>query len=231
MQHNVCHVCRLGRVEYSRAWALQRRLAEARAEGAIPDTLLLLEHPPTYTIGKRGNEANILVSRDVLLEEGIELFHVDRGGDITFHGPGQLVGYPILSLADRPGGPSRYLRDLEQVIITGLEDFGVSAGRIPSLTGVWVKDEKIAAIGVKITARRVTIHGFALNVSTDLSHFARIIPCGIREKSVTSLGRFLNRSVTVQEAGKSICSAMGEVFGLDMTDISPNLISGYLNGY
>jgi lipoyl(octanoyl) transferase len=209
-----CPVYWLGQVEYLAARELQRSIAAARAEERVPDTLLLLTHPPTYTIGRRGKEEHFLTPRKELEKTGIAVHAVDRGGDITFHGPGQLVGYPIIDLNDRPGGASRYLRDIEEVLIRGLSAFGIEAGRFPGYTGVWVGGEKIAAIGIKINARRVTEHGFALNVETDPWYFSQIIPCGIRDHGVTTLKRALGHSITILEVGRLVAAAFGDVFGL-----------------
>ena len=220
-----CLVCRLGRMEYGAARTFQRALAGARADGRIPDVLLLLEHPPTYTLGRKGSENHLLVSREVLEQRGVAVHQTDRGGDITFHGPGQLVGYPVLSLAGKPGGPGKYLRDIEEALIRGVRVFGLEAGRVQGYTGVWVGDEKIAAIGVKINARRVTEHGFALNVATDLDHFAKIVPCGIRDKGVTSLERVLGRPVSLTEVSDAVVPAFGEVFGLRMIETAPETVA------
>lgn len=182
-------VRRLGLVPYREAWALQRELAEARRAGSIPDTLLLLEHPHTYTIGRRGTRDHVFLTDRELAERGITCLEVDRGGDVTYHGPGQLVGYPIVALGPRPD-VGAYLRSLEEVLIDALADFGVRTGRLVGFTGVWIGSDKIAAIGVKV-AQGVTTHGFALNVSTDLSLFRHILPCGIPDKGVTSMAREL----------------------------------------
>jgi lipoate-protein ligase B len=206
----------LGRMEYMRAWELQRSLARARAESSIPDVLLFVEHPPTYTLGKRTRPEHLLVDRLTLENEGFAVHMVDRGGDITYHGPGQLVGYPIVSLEGRPGGPSRYLRDLEEVIILGLEAFGIRAGRMEGFTGVWVGGAKIAAIGVRINARRVTTHGFALNVCPDLEAFGRIIPCGIRGKAVTSMREILGIEPSWTIVQDRIAQAFESVFDVRM---------------
>jgi lipoyl(octanoyl) transferase len=219
MSLNPCSVYWLGQIEYLAARKLQRSIAEARAEAKVADTLLLLEHPPTYTIGRRGKEEHFLTPRKNLEESGIAVHAVDRGGDITFHGPGQLVGYPVLDLNGRPGGASRYLRDIEEALIRGISLFGIEAGRFPGYTGVWVGGEKIAAIGVKINARRITEHGFALNVETDPWYFSQIIPCGIRDHGVTTLTRVLGRPVTLLEVGRVISSAFGDVFGLRTDEI------------
>lgn len=222
MDKTIAHVCRLGQISYERAWNLQKILAAARANGQIPDTLLLLEHPPTYTLGRRTDPAHLLVSRDILRAEGIVVVDVDRGGDITYHGPGQVVGYPVLSLQGRPGGPGRYLRQLEEVLMIALRAFDVRTSRREGFTGVWVGDEKIAAIGVKIDVRRITQHGFALNVCTDLTAFSRIVPCGIRHAGVTSLARILKRSVSCQEVMPHVAEAFETVFGLTFMAIPPD---------
>jgi lipoate-protein ligase B len=217
----VCHVCRLGLVDYGVAWELQKTLAQARAAELIPDTLLLLEHPPTYTLGRRAKEAHLLAPRHILAEQGVAVYDVDRGGDVTFHGPGQLVGYPVLSLEGWEGGPGRYLRTIEEVLIQALAGFGIGAERLVGLTGVWVGNEKIAAIGVKINACRITGHGFALNVATDISYFERIIPCGIRGKGVTSLSRVLGRGVvSLDDAAREVVHAFGRTFDLEMKEIN-----------
>jgi lipoyl(octanoyl) transferase len=212
----VCQVRWLGRVDYQVAWELQRVLAEERGRARIADTLLLLEHPPTYTLGTRGNDAHLLVDRDILAQEGVAVLRVDRGGDITFHGPGQLVGYPVLDVSRRRGGVGAYLRDLEEVLVRALAGFGIIAGRLRGHTGVWVGEEKIAAIGVKLNARKITGHGFALNVTTNLRYFAWIIPCGIRDKGVTSIARILGVPVPLSEVAAAVADAFGHVFGLEM---------------
>ncbi|MBE0689347.1 MAG: lipoyl(octanoyl) transferase LipB, partial [Anaerolineae bacterium] len=185
-QH-VCEVVNLGRMPYAEAWALQNTLADARGRDEIPDRLLLLEHPHTYTFGSAVHEEHLLLDDEQLRARGIDVVRTDRGGDITYHGPGQLVGYPILKLASAQGALRAdvlaYVRALETIIIRALADFDVDAGVIPGLTGVWVGEAKIAAIGVRVTARTVTKHGFAINLNTDLSYFDGIVPCGIHDKS------------------------------------------------
>jgi lipoyl(octanoyl) transferase len=195
-------VRRLGLVPYREAWALQQQLVEARAGGVIPDTLLLLEHPHTYTIGRSGTRDHVYLSEAELAGRGITCLDVDRGGDVTYHGPGQLVGYPILDLGNAPD-VGRYVRSLEGCLIETLGDFGIRAGRISGYTGVWIGDEKIAAIGVKIS-RGVTMHGFALNVSTDLSLFGHILPCGIPDKGVTSMAVKLGRAPSMSEVEDAV---------------------------
>jgi lipoyl(octanoyl) transferase len=179
-------VVRAGRVDYLDAWAWQRRLVDERRDGTAPDTLLLLEHPAVYTLGKRADRAHVLFDDAQRAAHGIELVDVDRGGDVTYHGPGQLVGYPILKLAALRGIIG-YVRALEEVLIRVLAGFDLEARRIPDLTGVWVGDEKIAAIGVRVASGGITSHGFALNVAPDLQHFTGIVPCGISDRGVCSL--------------------------------------------
>lgn len=178
----------LGRVDYGLAWRLQREMATLRAAGGVGDVLLLLEHPPTITLGRGANRAHLLVSPDRLAQEGIALYEVDRGGDATYHGPGQLVGYPILDLARHGRDLHLFLRQLEGVLIAVLEEYGIDARRFSPHTGVWVGDRKIAAMGIKVS-RWITTHGFALNVTTPLDEFRSIVPCGIAEYGVTSLLR------------------------------------------
>jgi len=206
----------LGRVPYDEAWDLQRRLGDLRAREEIPDTLLLLEHPPTYTLGRRGDPANILLSRETLKKLGVAVFDVDRGGDVTYHGPGQLVGYPIMLVEDRRD-LLRYIRNLEEVLMRTLSEFEITAGRIDGLSGVWIGSEKIAAIGVKMG--RVTSHGFALNVSTDLSYFEHIIPCGIRGKGVTSMHLRLDHTPSLEEVASMTAHHFGHVFGREMVTL------------
>ncbi|HUA22133.1 MAG TPA: lipoyl(octanoyl) transferase LipB [Bryobacteraceae bacterium] len=175
----------LGRLRYSEALALQRDCVEQRKQGRIPDQLLFVEHPHVITLGRNGNRGNLLAHEDLLLRAGIEFHPTDRGGDITYHGPGQIVGYPILDLREWKRDVVAYVRTIERVIVDALAEFGIDAGIQPGLTGVWVDGKKVAAIGVHIS-RWVTSHGFALNHTTDLSYFQYIVPCGLT-KPVTSL--------------------------------------------
>jgi len=215
---NVVHVVNLGCTDYKSCWDLQRRLLELRRMHQIPDVLLLTEHNHVYTIGKSGDDKHLLATQAELREEGIEVYHNDRGGDITYHGPGQLVGYPILDLHDYYLDLHRYLRDLEEVIIRTLATYGIVGSRVPGYTGVWVGKNKICAIGVK-TSRWVTMHGFALNANTDLSFFDRIIPCGIFERGVTSVQQLLGQSVEMSEAAKRIVGEFASVFGADIREL------------
>lgn len=215
-------VWRLGRVAYATALALQNRLAVERGRGDI-DRLLLLEHPHTYTLGSSGHDANLLLPEAARRRLGITVFQTDRGGDITYHGPGQLVGYPIVQLerdalrTDVVG----YVRKLEQVIIATVADYGVTAYPIKGLTGVWVRtpggEAKIAAIGVRVNVRAVTKHGFALNLNTDLRFFGGIVPCGIRDKGVTSLAALLGSPVNERAVTDRLIEHFGSTFGRRMT--------------
>jgi lipoyl(octanoyl) transferase len=203
-------------MDYLVAWDLQRALVRQRSAGAVGDVLMLVEHPHTYTLGRATKDGHILISPEQLAEQGVAVIESDRGGDITYHGPGQIVGYPIMKLSQHGGDVVRYLRMLEEAIIVALASYGVAGGRIAGLTGVWVGQEKIAAIGVKLTAGGVTQHGFALNVATDLRFFRQIIPCGIADKGVTSLERVLGAAPPREEVERRVVAAFGEVFGIDM---------------
>jgi len=204
---------RLGLVAYAEGLALQQRLVEDRKAGRIPDQLLLLQHAPVITLGvkARNDRSHLLATADTLAAEGIELFETGRGGDITYHGPGQLVGYPILDLKPDRCDVHRYVRDLEEVMIRAAASFGVNATRVPGLTGAWVGDDKLAAIGVRI-ARWITSHGFAFNVGTDLQHFSLIVPCGLAGKGVTSLNKLTGRVVSIDEAETVMAQSFAAVF-------------------
>jgi lipoyl(octanoyl) transferase len=188
----------LGQVEYTACWDLQRELAQLRADGIIEDMLLLLEHPPTITLGRGADRANLLTSPERLEHLGIAVHEIDRGGDITYHGPGQLVGYPIFNLAEHRKDLHWFLRQIEEALIFAMSILSVESHRFPPHTGVWIGDEKVAAIGIKVS-RWVSTHGFALNVSPVMEHFDLIVPCGIREYGVTSLSRAVGGTVIVEE--------------------------------
>jgi lipoyl(octanoyl) transferase len=235
-----CDVIDLGLIEYEQAWKLQERYASEIADGQRNPTLLLLEHPHVYTFGRKGHAENLLWDEEKLTEKGIDIHWVDRGGDVTYHGPGQLVGYPLLSLgklnaenripeADYVG----YIRKLEKMIVVALALLGIAAGQMSGLTGVWVqadvysrcprcrpedrnKPAKIAAIGVKVDARGISRHGFALNVKTDMSYWDGIVACGLAEYPVVSLADLLNEPPAMSEVKKQIVSAFEEVFGATM---------------
>lgn len=205
-------VTQLGPLPYKEAWDLQLHVHSQVVEGHAPDTLLLLEHPHTFTLGRRGRTDDILVGRDELDRLGIEVHHTDRGGEVTYHGPGQLVGYPIIDLRRWGGGPLKYVRALEQVIAETLAEFGIAAGSEGHPTGVWVDDRKIAAIGVKV-ARRVTTHGFALNVSTDLGFFEYIVPCGMPLTPVTSIRQERGDAIRAGDVSSVLVRQFGRVLG------------------
>jgi len=206
-------VRRLGVVPYDEALAMQRQLVEERRAGRVPDLLLLLQHPAVITLGVKGDggRANIVATDERLAELGIAVHETGRGGDVTYHGPGQIVGYPILDLKPDRCDVHRYVRDLEEVMIRVCADSGVTAGRIQGVTGTWVGAEKIGAIGVRLS-RWITSHGFAFNVSTDLDHFKLIVPCGISDRGVTSLERATGRRLLVAEVEDAVVQRFQEIF-------------------
>lgn len=219
-------VRRLGRVPYHDAWQLQQRLVDDRRAGRVGDVLLLLEHPPVITTGVRheAGVSHVLATAEALAERGIEVVDTGRGGDVTYHGPGQVVGYPIIDLRPDRRDVHRYVRDLERVMIGAAADFGVEAGRVEGLTGAWVGADKIGAIGVRIS-RWITSHGFAFNVSTDLRHFDLIVPCGIRDRGVTSLERLLGRHVALADVERSLARSFCRVFDCRLLD-APVSVAG-----
>ena len=204
-------VRRLGVIPYVEAWDRQRVLVAERKEGRVPDHLLLLEHPSVYTFGKRGDLGHVDMNEETRRALGIDLVHSDRGGDVTWHGPGQLVGYPVIDLSPDRKGVARYIHDLEEVIIRTCADFGVEAGRADRLTGVWARNDKVAAIGVRIS-RWITSHGFAFNVCNSLEAYDHIVPCGIRERGVTTLSKLAGRDITVDEAAGRLVERFAERF-------------------
>ena len=215
-QPSGCAVHHLGLIEYTKAWAEQRRLVAACREDSEA-RLLLLEHPPTYTLGARGRQEHLLLGDEALARLGAAVLRTDRGGDVTFHGPGQLVGYPILDLRRWGQGPSWYVRSLETVLIAALSTFGIAGRREPGRPGVWAGDAKIAAIGVRVS-RGVTSHGFALNVVPDLRYFSYIVPCGLPGVSVTSIAEVLGRAPETAAVVDAVIEAFGHVFGLRMDE-------------
>ncbi|MBT4753529.1 MAG: lipoyl(octanoyl) transferase LipB [Candidatus Marinimicrobia bacterium] len=200
----------LGLAPYQAVWDLQKKMQQQRIKGEIEDTLILVEHEPVYTLGKNANENHLLQSRD----ESVDVFNIERGGDITFHGPGQIVGYPILDLSNYKKSVSWYMRTLEQLTIDVLENFGITATRIEGLTGVWVGDEKIAAQGVRIS-RWVTMHGFALNVNPNLSFYDGIIPCGIFDHGVTSMEQLLGEKQDMETVKQVVIEKFNQHFFKD----------------
>jgi len=223
---HACHVRDLGQVPYQQAWDLQAELAAKISAGETPPTLLLLEHPHTITFGRSGKLENLLWDENQLRQRGVQVFWVDRGGDVNYHGPGQLVGYPLIPLNSLSLTPAEgdatgiipkadyvgYLRKLEQVLMDALKQFGLSAGRVKNLTGVWVKGAKIAAIGVKVDARGVSRHGFALNIDPDMSYWDSIIGCGLEGYSTTSIARLIKPVPSRQQVMEAIVSAFEAVF-------------------
>lgn len=209
-------VRRLGRVGYREAWRLQRELVARRAAGRIGDTLLLLSHPPVVTLGRGSDPAHVVAGPAELAARGVELVETDRGGDVTFHGPGQVVGYPIVDLTSRGRDLHRYMRDVEETVIRALAEFGLEAGRVAGLTGVWVRGAKVAAIGIRVS-RWITHHGFALNVDTDLSFFDLIVPCGIADRRVASMRALLGRPVQRTAVEDALARAFEGVFGREET--------------
>ena len=226
------HLISLGRISYAEGLAIQQRVVAARKAGTIGDTLLLMEHPAVLTLGRNSSRSNLLISDEVLARRGVELHETNRGGDVTYHGPGQVVGYPIFDLrGDLPGkkgphlGAVDFVRLLEEVLIRACGEFGVQAQRVPKRTGVWtvvhpdaggnIQEKKIAAIGVHVS-QGVTSHGFALNVTTDLRDFQWIVPCGIADREVTSLEVEADRVPTMQEAINATAKSFGRVFGRQM---------------
>lgn len=206
-------VRRLGLVSYADGLELQRALVEDRKAGRIPDTLLLLQHPHVLTIGvKKDGRQHILAPAEQLIERGVDVFETGRGGDVTYHGPGQLVGYPIIDLNPDRRDVHRYVRDLEDVMIRVCADYGLHADRVKGMSGAWIGDAKIGAIGVRIS-RWVTSHGFAFNVTTDLDFFNLIVPCGIADKAVTSLAAQTGRAVAMTEVEDHVAKRFADVFG------------------
>jgi lipoate-protein ligase B len=207
----LCTVYQLGVIGYSQAYHLQRELLRQRVNDEITDTLLLLEHPPTITIGKSGKLENVLASPAQLATEGVSLFFADRGGDVTYHGPGQLVAYPIIDLRQRGRDAHQYLRDLEEVIIRTLSDFGIKGRRDRNHAGVWVRGKEVAAIGLGIS-RWVSMHGFALNVNTELEHFSLINPCGFSDRKATSISELLSQDILMATVTEGLLAHFSQVF-------------------
>jgi lipoyl(octanoyl) transferase len=214
---STCSIFDLGLIAYAAAWELQKRVVAARKAGAIEDILLFCEHPHVITQGRSGNRAHLLAGENVLRQKGVEYFETTRGGDITYHGPGQIVGYPILNLGAIRRDVVWYVRSLEEAMIRATAELGINASRVPGKTGIWVgeasTEEKLAAIGVHIS-RWVTSHGFAYNVATDLRYFELIVPCGIADRKATSLEKLLARNVALGEIKPRLAKHLGEVFGL-----------------
>jgi lipoyl(octanoyl) transferase len=211
MENKILTYCDLGFIDYKEAWDLQQVIHSKRVVGEIEDTFFLLEHPNTYTLGKTAQKENLIGTEDYLKQNQISVYDIDRGGDITYHGPGQIVGYPIINLNNWYKDTHKYLRALEEVIIKTCGDYGLECGRNEKHTGVWIGDRKIAAIGIKVS-RWITMHGFAFNVNTDLSLFNGIIPCGIQDKSVTSLSNELKKETDINEVKEKLLKYFAQLF-------------------
>lgn len=214
-----CSLIDLGLIPYTETLTMQRRLATLRAEDRLGDVLLLVEHPPVITLGRAGKKAHLRVPEPSLAALGIEFFEVERGGDMTYHGPGQLVGYPILNLVEHGRDLHRYLRQLEEVLIMTLSDFGIAAGRSLGRTGVWVGEEKIASLGIHVS-RWVTRHGFALNINMDLAPFEMIVPCGIQGVKMTSMTQELSRPISVRDVMVVLSERFEVEFGVSLLTTS-----------
>lgn len=224
MAVNKILVCRAGQMEYARAWTWQQRLQELRRQQAVPDLLLLVEHPPTYTCGRATRPEHLPGDAEALARRGSAVFSIERGGSVTYHGPGQLVGYPILALRPPDRDVHRYIRRLEEVLIRALGGFGLRARARPGLTGVWIGGRKIAAIGIHVR-HWVTMHGFALNVNPELSYFGGIRPCGLDSGMVTSMAELLPSPPALEEAGSQVVSCFAAVFGCEWEEVGAEELS------
>jgi len=213
-------ILKLDTVPYQQALELQKKLVELRSRDAIPDTLILLEHPPVFTVTREATRRNLLASPQSLEKKGISVHQTNRGGDITYHGPGQLVGYPIISLKDRGKDLHRYIRSIEEMIILVLKEYGISGYRDSINAGVWVEGDKIAAIGIAVKASWTTMHGFSFNICPDLSHYSFIVPCGIVGRGVTSLAKILGKAVSRQEVEGQLVHYFEELFDVTCIEIS-----------
>ncbi len=210
--------CDLGFIDYKQAWDLQKEIFSKRVKDEVEDTFFLLEHPHTYTLGKVAEKENLISNDEQLKELGVSVYEIDRGGDITYHGPGQIVGYPIIKLSNWKEDTHEYLRALEQIIMNVCADYGLKTERNSKYTGVWIGNRKIAAIGIKIS-RWTTMHGFAFNVNTDLAYFGGIIPCGIKDKEVTSLKKELGKEVDIEEVKEKLVNQFKDIFEHNSVDI------------
>ena len=215
-QRRICEARLCGRVAYADGLEMQQQAVENLRDGTGAEQLFLLEHNHVFTLGRAAKEANILARRDYLASQGIEVHEIGRGGDVTYHGHGQLVGYPIINLKPDRCDVHAYVRDIEEVLIRVIAEYGITGGRIKGLTGVWVGNEKIAAIGVRI-ARWITSHGFALNINTDLRYFQMIVPCGIVDKGVTSMQKILDRTIDMNEVSQLTAKHFADVFARDVS--------------
>lgn len=223
---HLCRAFRLGFIDYEESFRLQNHLAQARREGQIEDVLLLLQHSPVITMGKSGKVQNVLAAPTLLQDKGIKMVYTDRGGDVTYHGPGQLVAYPIFNLRLHGLGVPDYVWKLEEVVIRLLVRYGIAAGRVPKLRGVWVEHEKICSLGVHLS-RWVSKHGLALNVNTNLDPFHLINPCGLTNCQVTSMAKKLGRNLSMEEIESAMLQSFAEVFSLSLREDSPRNLEPY----
>lgn len=221
--------CDLGFIDYKDAWDLQKFVHQLRIENKIDDVLFLLEHPHTYTLGKTAHKENLVGNEEYLNENKISVYDIDRGGDITYHGPGQIVGYPIISLTNWKQDTHKYLRTIEEVIIKVCDEYGLNGKRVDKYTGVWIDDRKICAIGIKVS-RWITMHGFAFNINTDLKLFDGIIPCGITDKDVTSLNKELKKEISITEVKEKIIHHFMNEFGYNQINfLTKNEILSFIS--
>lgn len=216
----------IGLIPYKQAWQLQKDLVKQKLDGLAMDTIIIVEHPSVYTIGRRGNPKDILISKEKLKKLGIEILNVDRGGEVTYHGPGQLTVYPILDLKRRALGAADYIHSLEKVIVATLNHANIDGEVDKSFPGVWVKQRKIASIGVRIS-RGITMHGFSLNISPDLSHFDHIIPCGIKGKRTTSITNELGRTMPTAQVSPWIIDAFSDIFDSSIISSPKNTVTSH----
>jgi lipoate-protein ligase B len=213
-----CYVLNLGLVDYKKAYKLQKHLASARKARKIDDLLLLLEHPPVITLGRGAKRENILASPETLSQEKIEVVEVDRGGDVTYHGPGQLVGYPIINLGNYDKDVHQNLRNLEEVLIRLLKEYNLEPFRKEGYTGVWIGDKKVASLGIKVS-KWISYHGFSLNINPSLRHFSLIRPCGLPPEKITSLKRLVKQEIDISQVSRKLIKHFGDVFALEMREL------------
>ena len=209
--------CDLNTIDYKEAWDLQKKIHQLRTENKIDDVFFMLEHPHTYTLGKTADKQNLVGDERYLSDNKISVYDIDRGGDITYHGPGQIVGYPIINLTNWQQDTHKYLRAIEEVILQVCADYGLNASRVDKYTGVWIEDRKICAIGIKVS-RWITMHGFAFNVNTDLNLFNGIIPCGISDKAVTTLSKELKKEINIFEVKEKIIHHFSNIFNYNQIE-------------
>jgi lipoate-protein ligase B len=218
--NNKLNIIDLEKRDYKETWDLQKTIHKKRLDGEIPDTLILVEHNPVITMGKSGKDNNLLIPRKTLEEKGIDFYHIERGGDVTYHGPGQLVGYPIFNIRNGLIGIKPFIDRLEDVIITTLRDFAIKAEKREKMIGVWTQTGKICSIGIAVK-RWVSFHGFALNVNTDLNYFDHIVPCGLKNVTMTSMQRILDKTIAMDDVKKAVIEKFAEIFNKKVETLCP----------